>query len=95
MNRATKETFIGDRRFGRFTAYVQLLTDTTRSDAVAYILTRVTERFMHVVALLLNPTCARKAQAEIDSVVGQTRLPAIEDEPALPYLKAMIKESMR
>lgn len=95
MNRVAEETFIGDCRIGGFTAYVQLLIVTTRSDAVAYILTRVTERFMHVVALLLNPTCARKAQAEIDSVVDQTRLPSFEDEPALPYVKAMIKESMR
>ena len=47
------------------------------------------------VALLCNPECAKKAQAEIDAVVGQTRLPSFEDEAALPYLKAMIKESMR
>ena len=46
-------------------------------------------------AILCNPECARKAQAEIDTVVGQTRLPSFEDEAALPYLKAMIKESMR
>ena len=46
-------------------------------------------------AILCNPECAKKAQAEIDAVVGQTRLPSFEDEAALPYLKAMIKESMR
>lgn len=32
MNGAAKELFIGDCRIGRFTAYVQLLAVTTRSD---------------------------------------------------------------
>ena len=45
--------------------------------------------------MALHPEIQRKAQAEIDTVVGQTRLPSFEDEAALPYLKAMIKESMR
>ena len=36
-----------------------------------------------------------KAQAEIDAVVGPNRLPDFEDRPSLPYINAVVKESMR
>ncbi|KII83625.1 hypothetical protein PLICRDRAFT_148005 [Plicaturopsis crispa FD-325 SS-3] len=41
------------------------------------------------------PEKQRKAQAEIDSVVGADRLPTIADRPDLPYVEALIKETMR
>ena len=37
----------------------------------------------------------RKAQAEIDRVVGSDRLPALDDYENLPYIRCCIKESMR
>ncbi|EMD36008.1 hypothetical protein CERSUDRAFT_96232 [Gelatoporia subvermispora B] len=37
----------------------------------------------------------RQAQAEIDSIVGTDRLPTIEDKSSLPYVGALIKETMR
>ncbi|KAF7798027.1 hypothetical protein EIP86_009239 [Pleurotus ostreatoroseus] len=37
----------------------------------------------------------RKAQDELDAVVGQTRMPTFDDESSLPYVNAMIKESLR
>lgn len=36
-------------------------------------------------AMVLNPDVQRKAQAEIDSVVGGARLPKLEDREQLPY----------
>ena len=36
-----------------------------------------------------------KAQAEIDAVVGVGRLPTTADRPLLPYIEAMMKETMR
>ena len=41
------------------------------------------------------PDCARRAQAELDSVVGRSRMPTFDDESSLPYLQALIKEIMR
>ena len=41
------------------------------------------------------PECQRKAQAELDSVTGGDRLPTFEDRPHLPYLNALLKETMR
>ncbi|KAF5372573.1 hypothetical protein D9758_005191 [Tetrapyrgos nigripes] len=42
-----------------------------------------------------NPEVQKKAQAEIDSVVGPNRLPNISDRPSLPYINAIIKECLR
>ncbi|KAF7360792.1 Cytochrome P450 [Mycena venus] len=41
------------------------------------------------------PEIQTKAQAEIDAVVGQNRLPTLEDRKSLPYIEAICKELMR
>ena len=46
-------------------------------------------------ALALYPEVQKKAQAEIDAVVGPHRLPDIDDRPSLPYIHAIAKESLR
>ncbi|XP_071505081.1 steroid 17-alpha-hydroxylase/17,20 lyase-like [Diadema antillarum] len=42
-----------------------------------------------------NPGIQKKAQAEIDSVVGRDRVPTIEDRGTLPYTEATLYEVMR
>ncbi|KAE8375526.1 cytochrome P450 [Aspergillus bertholletiae] len=46
-------------------------------------------------AMALFPEAQRKAQAEIDRVVGPDRLPSFLDRENLPYINAMIKEILR
>lgn len=41
------------------------------------------------------PEIQKKAQEELDRVVGRNRLPGIEDEKNLPYCHAIIKEVER
>ncbi|RXW13084.1 hypothetical protein EST38_g12770 [Candolleomyces aberdarensis] len=55
--------------------------DTTVSSAAALFL-----------VLATHPDVQKKAQAEIDSVVGGSRLPLMSDRENLPYLCAVIKE---
>ncbi|KAJ3547732.1 hypothetical protein NM208_g1355 [Fusarium decemcellulare] len=43
----------------------------------------------------LNPDIVRAAQEELDRVVGSERLPGFEDEDNLPYIRAMVKETLR
>ncbi len=45
--------------------------------------------------MLLNPAVQRKAQEELDLVVGPARLPILDDEPNLPYLTAVLREVIR
>ncbi|KAM5539745.1 hypothetical protein V8D89_006558 [Ganoderma adspersum] len=46
-------------------------------------------------AMACYPEIQAKAQAELDTVVGSTRLPTFEDRNLLPYITAVAKESMR
>lgn len=45
--------------------------------------------------MILFPEVQKKAQAEIDAVVGTGRLPIINDRDALPYVSSVVKEVLR
>lgn len=47
------------------------------------------------VAMLLYPDIQKKAQEELDSVIGRDRLPSFEDRPRLPFVDAVCKEALR
>ena len=47
------------------------------------------------VAMSRYPEVQKKAQAELDSVVGSNRLPEFRDRPSLVYVSAVIKEALR
>jgi cytochrome P450 len=46
-------------------------------------------------AMLTYPETQARAHAELDAVVGRSRLPTFADFPHLPYIRAMVKESLR
>jgi len=46
-------------------------------------------------AMVAFPQVQLRAQAELDAVVGRTRLPTFADAPHLPYVRAIIKEVLR
>ncbi|CCO36613.1 O-methylsterigmatocystin oxidoreductase Short=OMST oxidoreductase [Rhizoctonia solani AG-1 IB] len=58
--------------------------DTTTSSILVFML-----------AMIQNPDVQAKAQAEIDAVVGDRRLPEMDDEHKLPYVGRVIKEVFR
>lgn len=58
-------------------------SDTTSSTLYAFIL-----------AMVLYPEAQKRAQAELDKAVGP-RLPTMEDEADLPYVRACMKETLR
>ncbi|TFK52653.1 cytochrome P450 [Heliocybe sulcata] len=59
-------------------------SDTTASTMQSFIL------FM-----LAHPHVLKKVRDEIDSVVGEDRMPNFDDEKSLPYFVACIKETLR
>ena len=46
-------------------------------------------------AMVENPHVWKRAQMDIDAVVGMDRLPEFEDRPSLPYVDAIIREVSR
>ena len=46
-------------------------------------------------AMIEHPEAMAKAQKEIDSVVGNDRLPTFTDRANLPYLEALFSECLR
>lgn len=48
-----------------------------------------------MLAMALYPNVMRRAQQEIDTVVGNGRLPTFADAPNLPYMRAMVREVLR
>jgi hypothetical protein len=47
------------------------------------------------VAMIIWPDIQKKAQDELDSVIGRDRLPTFVDRPRLPFVDAVYKETMR
>ena len=45
--------------------------------------------------MLVYPTLQARAHAELDEVVGRGRPPTFVDVPFLPYIRAMVKETLR
>ncbi|KAJ3002825.1 hypothetical protein NUW54_g5637 [Trametes sanguinea] len=58
--------------------------DTTASTIIAFIL-----------MMVRHPEVQSRAQAEIDTVTGHTRLPAFADRAQLPYVDAVLAEVLR
>ena len=46
-------------------------------------------------AMTLNPRVMKKAQQELDLVVGTSRLPTFADRLSLPYMEALFTELLR
>ena len=46
-------------------------------------------------AMILYPEVQRKAQEQLDVVVGRERLPEFSDRESLPYIEAVLMECFR
>lgn len=57
--------------------------DTTISTLMAFAL-----------AMVSYPDVQRRAQAEINSVIGKDRLPTFEDRASLPYVESILRETL-
>ncbi|KZT03183.1 cytochrome P450 [Laetiporus sulphureus 93-53] len=69
---------------GGATVMYQAGIDTTSATITSFFL-----------AMTLFPDIYRRAQAEMDTVVGRSRLPTHADRPSLPYLESVLKETFR
>ncbi|KAH0826313.1 cytochrome P450 [Lanmaoa asiatica] len=66
-----------------------------RSDSLSLAILTVTTISHFILAMVQYPAVLKRAQAEIDAVIGHDRLPVIEDRASLPYCDAVFTESLR
>ncbi|PFH46689.1 hypothetical protein AMATHDRAFT_69284 [Amanita thiersii Skay4041] len=57
--------------------------------------TTVSAEYAFFLAMVLNPDIQKKAQEEIDAVIGRNRLPTLADRSQLPYVNAIVMEVLR
>jgi hypothetical protein len=79
------------RRSGYFRKSRALLTHACNLNSIKTIAS-ITLLFQ---ALVLNPQVQKRAQAELDAVVGRDRLPTFDDRPRLSYIEAICREVLR
>ena len=48
-----------------------------------------------ILAMLLHPISQKKAHDELDAVLGPGRLPDFDDRVSLPYVDAIVMETLR
>ncbi|KAF7331319.1 Cytochrome P450 [Mycena kentingensis (nom. inval.)] len=78
--------------------------DRDEIKALSYVLfaagraTTASALAVFILAMVSYPDVQRKAQAELDGVLGvgnARRLPKLADEPALPYIELLLQETLR
>ncbi|KDQ32770.1 hypothetical protein PLEOSDRAFT_1098754 [Pleurotus ostreatus PC15] len=72
--------------------YVKLATGAMYRAAVETTWSTIAVLFM---TMILYPECQKRAQEEIDRVIGSERLPDFEDKDSLPYTTALVHEVLR
>lgn len=45
--------------------------------------------------MTMYPDVQKRAQAELDRLIGNDRLPTFDDREQLPYINALVKETLR
>ncbi|KAH7886698.1 cytochrome P450 [Phlebopus sp. FC_14] len=84
---------------------LQLLKETCGAETVSIsiaifptslsVLQSATVLHCLLLAMVQNPRVQKRAQAEIDEIIGMDRLPTFEDRPSLPYVEAVMRETFR
>jgi hypothetical protein len=76
---------MSDRQAGYLSdSLLEAGSDTTSSILIGFVQTMV-----------VFPDVQEKAKEEIDRIVGPNRLPTMEDEPHMQYIRGCVKESIR
>ncbi|KIJ64882.1 hypothetical protein HYDPIDRAFT_89513 [Hydnomerulius pinastri MD-312] len=86
------------RKLGIHNADPELVLAIKQSSATAFGAgseTTTSSMLVFMLAMVLNPRVQERAQKEIDAMIGTTRLPNFNDRPSLPYVEAVLRETLR
>ncbi|KZT30484.1 cytochrome P450 [Neolentinus lepideus HHB14362 ss-1] len=73
----------------------ELIKDVAAIGYAAGADTTVSAIWSFFLAMTVGPDLQRKAQDELDRVLGGSRLPVFEDKPALPFIDCVVWECLR
>ncbi|KAJ4213019.1 hypothetical protein NW759_011280 [Fusarium solani] len=102
----TKQAIVDGRGLPCFCndIYRAQLTEGFSDDAAGYISGSLLDAgsdstastlYGFILAMLIWPDIQKRGQEEVDRVVGQDRLPTMEDYDQLPFIRCCIKETLR
>jgi cytochrome P450 len=74
---------------------LDIIKDTTATVYLGGADTTVAAVISFFLAMIIYPDVQRRAQAEIDRVLGKDRLPEMDDKPNLPYVQGVVNECLR
>ncbi|EGN99267.1 hypothetical protein SERLA73DRAFT_182184 [Serpula lacrymans var. lacrymans S7.3] len=73
----------------------QALKEASATAFIAAAETSFSVLTIFLLAMVLHPSVQERAQAEIDSVVSEGRLPDFDDRSSMPYVEAVLRETLR
>ncbi|KAK7688871.1 hypothetical protein QCA50_007561 [Cerrena zonata] len=73
----------------------RIINDSVGTAFAAGVNTSAPTLQIFLFAMLTNLEVQRKAQAELDAVVGRDRLPTLNDKDNLPIIEAILRETLR
>ncbi|KIJ25376.1 hypothetical protein M422DRAFT_237031 [Sphaerobolus stellatus SS14] len=76
-------------------AMEQVLKNTAGTAFAGGTDTTISAVYSFFIAMAMHPEVQKKAQKELDAVIGTDRLPEFEDRESLPYINAIILEVLR
>ncbi|KAG1872155.1 cytochrome P450 [Suillus subluteus] len=71
------------------------LKSTSATAFIAGVETTASTLGVFILAMMLYPDVQKRAQEEIETVIGTDQLPTFEDRPSLPYVEAVLRETLR
>ncbi|KAF8628642.1 hypothetical protein AX15_003774 [Amanita polypyramis BW_CC] len=72
-----------------------ILKNMVATSYIAGVETAQTALIIFFFSMACNPSAQKKAQDEMDKIVGTGRLPNFEDRASLPYVEALLRETLR
>ncbi|KAF9078845.1 cytochrome P450 2 Le.CYP2 [Rhodocollybia butyracea] len=76
-------------------ADIEMIKDMGSTSFIAASDTAMSSITSFLLTITLHPDVQAKGRAEIDRVIGRTRLPTFEDRKSLPYVESIYREIMR
>ncbi|KIJ07412.1 hypothetical protein PAXINDRAFT_121037 [Paxillus involutus ATCC 200175] len=88
-------SFLRSEKYAKDPSTIQLFKDVAASGFIGGGETSTVSLYSFCLAMLQNLDVQKRAQAEVDEVVGLDRLPNFDDRPHLPYVEAVLRETLR